>query len=66
MFVPLNAVRVTPGVMTVISLQAVEDPEPPPQPAKEKTALVTALENERVKIPRDGHKALAAHPELLV
>jgi hypothetical protein len=66
MFVPLNAVRVTPGVITVISLQAVDDPEPPPQPANEKTALVTAFENERVNIPRDGHNALAAHPELLV
>ena len=66
MFVPLNAVRVTPGVITVISLQAVDEPEPPPQPAKEKTAFVTALENESVNIPRDGHKALAAQPELLV
>ena len=52
--------------MTVISLQAVDDPEPPPQPANEKTALVTAFENESVNIPRDGHNALAAHPELLV
>jgi hypothetical protein len=66
MFVPLNAVRVTPGVITVISLQAVDDPEPPPQPANEKTALVTAFEKESVNIPRDGHNALAAHPELLV
>ena len=66
MFVPLNAVSVTPGVITVISLQAVDEPEPPPQPANEKTALVTALENERVNIPRDGQTASAAQPELLV
>ena len=66
MFVPLNAVSVTPGVITVISLHAVDEPEPPPQPANEKTALVTALEKESVNIPRDGHTASAAQPELLV
>jgi hypothetical protein len=66
MFVPLKAVSVTPGVTTVISLHAVDDPEPPPHPANEKTGLVTDLENESVNIPRDGHKASAAHPELLV
>ena len=66
MFVPLKAVTVTPGVTTVISLHAVELPEPPPQPAKETTGLTTVLEKVIVKVPRGVHKALAAQFTLLV
>ena len=63
MFVPLSFETVTPGVTTVISLHAVELPEPPPHPAKESTGFTTGSSNDSVSVPRgeqielDGHDA---------
>ena len=56
----------TPGVTIVISLQAVELPDPPPQPANDITGFVTGSSNESVIVPRGIHIELAGHDTLLV